>query len=119
MSFFPRRGGILGRLRRRRPFPDGPEWNRIRPLRPFLVERDFLTDDTSEREVNDKLEAWPMVTAYRSEGRIHTGEWFTYTVQIMAETSRQARLFLDCICAVEAPPKAREEAQEEGPEDFA
>lgn len=76
---------------------------RGRPLRPFLVERAFLTDDWREEEVIRKLEAWPMVTAYRPEGRALTGEWFAYTVEVRAESRRQARLLLDCLLQSPSP----------------
>src|SRR5687768_5295011 len=66
---------LFGRFR-----PDRADkaWPRGRPLRAFLVERSFLSDDFTEADVEARLEAWPMVTAYRPEGRVFTGEWFTY-----------------------------------------
>lgn len=102
----PRRFAFLGRrLRpwRRREAPD-----RSKPLRPYLVERSFLTDDHSEAEVAERLEAWPMVTAYRPEGRVFTGEWFTYAIEVRTENARQARFLVECIFAVKPPEKEGE-----------
>lgn len=97
-----RRGrfSLLGRLRRGE---DEKAWPRGRPLRPFLVERSFLTDDFTETAVEMRLEAWPMITAYRCEGRVFTGEWFTYTMEVKAENRRQAQFLVDCIFSVELP----------------
>lgn len=114
-ALLPRRFAFLGRLLRpwrRRP----PVRPRPRPLRPYLVERSFLTDDHSESGVVERLEAWPMVTAYRPEGRVFTGEWFTYTVEVRAESSRQARFLVECIFAAEKPaPPRREDLVDPGP----
>lgn len=87
-----------------------------RPLRPWLVERSFLTDDFTEEDVIMRLEAWPVVTAYRSEGRVHTGEWFTYTIEVKAESRKQARFIVDCIFAVECPQPAEDSGNPTLPE---
>lgn len=75
-------------------------WPRGMPLVPFLVQRSFLTDDFSEADVIQRLESWPMVTAYRSDGRVFTGEWFTYTMEVRAESRRQAHFLVDSIFAL-------------------
>lgn len=106
----PRRSGFLGRLLRpwRRHSQARP---RAKPLRPYLVERAFLTDDHSESEVVERLEAWPMVSAYRPEGRVFTGEWFTYTIEVRSESARQARFLVECIFASDTPARPpREDA---------
>lgn len=69
------------------------------PLVPILVQKSFLTDDFSEGDVIVRLESWPMVTAYRSDGRVLTGEWFTYTMEVRAENRGQAHFIVDSIFA--------------------
>ena len=76
-----------------------------RPLLAYLVERAFLTDDFSEADVIRRLEAWPMIGAYRYEGRAETGEWFLFTMQVHAENGAQASMLVDCIFAVDPPPQ--------------
>lgn len=115
-GMLPRRFAFLGRLlrpwRRRREARD-----RVQSLRPYLVERSFLTDDHSEAEVVERLEAWPMVTAYRPEGRVFTGEWFTYTIEVRTESAQRARFLVDCIFAAEKPsPPRREDLVDPGPD---
>lgn len=75
-----------------------------RPLLAYLVERAFLTDDFTEADVIRRLEAWPMIGAYRFEGRADTGEWFLFTMQVLAEDARQASMLVDCIFAADPPP---------------
>lgn len=72
-------------------------WPRGAPLVPILVQRSFLTDDFSESDVIQRLESWPMITAYRRDGRVFTGEWFTYTMEVRAECRRQAHFIVDSI----------------------
>lgn len=110
----PRRFAFLGRLLR--PWRRHPPLRvRPRPLRPYLVERSFLTDDHSEAEVVKRLEAWPMVTAYRPEGRVFTGEWFSYTVEVRAESARQARFLVECMFAPgQGSPSRREDRVDPG-----
>ena len=111
----PRRFGFLGRLLR--PWRHRPaDPSRPRPLRPYLVERSFLTDDYTEAEVVKRLEAWPMITAYRPDGRVFTGEWFTYTLEVRAESARQARFLVECMFAAGTPaPPRREDLVDPGP----
>lgn len=97
---------------RLRPESADPAWIRGRPLRAYLVERGFLSDDFNEADVEARLEAWPMVTAYRPEGRVFTGEWFTYTVEVRAESRRQAGRIVDFIFAVPGPRPAPESDEE-------
>ncbi len=102
---------LFGRLRRD---PEDRGWARGRPLRPYLVERSFLADDFTEASVEERLEAWPMVTAYRPEGRVFTGEWFTYTMEVRAESRRQAQRIVDCIFSLPAPQAAGTSEEEAG-----
>lgn len=106
-----RRFRLFSRLRRD---PDDSGWARMRPLRPYLVERSFLADDFTEASVEERLEAWPMVTAYRPEGRVFTGEWFTYTMEVRAESRRQAGKIVDCIFSLPAPQAAGTSEEEAG-----
>lgn len=104
-------GSELNRLRARRPkrfrffrrlqrASQERGWPRGAPLVPILVQRSFLTDDFSEADVIARLESWPMVTAYRSDGRVLTGEWFTYTMEVRAENRGQAHFIVDSIFAL-------------------
>lgn len=90
----PRRFGLFRRWRKASQ-EDG--WPRGVALTPILVQRSFLVDDFSEADVIQRLESWPMVTAYRRDGRVFTGEWFTYTMEVLAESRRQAHFIVDSI----------------------
>jgi hypothetical protein len=91
--------------------PPGQLPDRLRLLSDHLVLRAFLLDDFTDADVVSRLEAWPMVTAYRPEGRSWTGEWFAYSIQVRAESPRQARFLIDCIFLAEAPRREEEEAE--------
>jgi hypothetical protein len=80
------------------------------------VVRAFLLDDFTDADVVSRLEAWPMITAYRPEGRCETGEWFAYTIQVKAESLRQARFLVDCIFLMERPDAPDSPAGAEGEE---
>jgi hypothetical protein len=92
-----------------RPFarrPARPAATSRRPLGAYVVQRAFLTDDFGELEVARRLEAWPMISAYRAEGRVDTGEWFVFTVLVRASSAREARFLVDCIFASGPPETA-------------
>lgn len=97
-------GRLLRPFRRGGRFRPGTVAPANRPLPAYLVERAFLTDDFTEADVIRRLEAWPMIGAYRFEGRAETGEWFLFTMQVRAENARQASMLVDCIFAVDPPP---------------
>lgn len=96
---------MLRSFRRGGRFRPGRAAPANRPLLAYLVERAFLTDDFSEADVIRRLEAWPMIGAYRFEGRAETGEWFLFTMQVRAENGDQASMLVDCIFAVDPPPQ--------------
>jgi hypothetical protein len=80
--------------------PESAYW-KTEPLKRFLVDRIFLIDDHSWDEVENRLDAWPMVSGYGPPKRHTTGEWFQYEIEVLADDLDQARQIIDYIFSLD------------------
>lgn len=88
--------------------PEEPEWRDSIPMDIFPFEISFLNDDFSIESVQQRLQAWPMITDVRLVENEFAEEWFTCRLEVTAENRLHARKIVECIFLLKPgsdPPK--------------
>ncbi|GEM_PF-4671561 len=79
-----------------------PEWHDAIHLERFPFEISFLNDDFSVEDVQERLQAWPMISDFQVAGTNLTGEWFTCRIDVIAQDRNHARKIVECIFLLRA-----------------